>query len=40
MEIKDIPIGLIMFAPLGILFIELFLYGLSELWKWFIKNGE
>jgi hypothetical protein len=40
MEIRDIPMSLIIFTPLGILFIELFVYALGELWKWFIGNGE
>ena len=40
MAMMDIPMSLIIFAPLGILFIELFVYALSEFWKWFIRNGE
>jgi len=36
----DFPIALIIFAPLGILLVELLVYGLSVFWKWFIGNGE
>jgi len=40
MNMMDIPMSIIIFAPLGILLIELLVYGLSVFWKWFIGNGE
>jgi hypothetical protein len=29
--------SLAIFLPIGIMIIELFVYGLSVLWKWFIQ---
>lgn len=39
-EMKDIPLFIIIMMPLAIVAMELFVYGLSEAWKWFIKNNE
>lgn len=40
MEMKDIPLFMIILMPLAIMGLELLVYGLSEGWKWFIGNNE
>ena len=40
MEMRDFPLFLIIMMPLAILGLELFIYSLSEAWKWFIGNNE
>ena len=40
MEMKDIPLFMIIIMPLAIVALELFVYVLSEVWKWFIGNNE
>lgn len=40
MEMKDIPLFMIVMIPLAIVTVELFVYGLSEAWKWFIGKYE
>ena len=40
MEMIDIPMSIIIFMPLAIVFVELLVYGISVFWKWFIGNGE
>lgn len=40
MEMKDIPLFMIIIMPLAIVGLELFVYCLAEAWKWFIGNNE
>ena len=40
MEMKDIPLFIVIIMPLAIVTLELFVYGLGEAWKWFINNNE
>jgi hypothetical protein len=40
METIDISLGTIIFIPLALVGIELLVYGLTQLWYWFIDNEE
>lgn len=40
MEVKSIPLEIVFLLPIGILMLEGSLYGLIELWKWFIQSNE
>lgn len=40
MEMKDIPLGIIIFMPIVILLLECSVYGLKISWEWFIRNNE
>lgn len=40
MEITDFPLGIIIFMPLAILFLECIVHGLKVWWEWFVANNE
>jgi hypothetical protein len=40
MEMKDIPLSIIIFMPIAILVLECSVYGLKVWWEWFIGNNE
>lgn len=40
MEIRDVPLFIIIIMPVAIIFLELFIHGVACTWKWFIRNNN